>query len=74
MDAKNINLFPPRSSKHYSRLLTKKESAILRLADAYGISRIAAAKLILGLRKRHEAANVKLGKNTTSNELSLWGR
>ncbi len=58
-DAKKYNLFPIRQPKHNPVPLTQKEAAILRLAHAYGISDLAAAKLILLLRTRQKTASPK---------------
>lgn len=64
-DAEEGNLFPQRQPKHNPVSLTQKEAAILRVAHAYGISDLAAAKVILLLRTRGKTANLR-SKNATS--------
>ncbi|HBB35968.1 MAG TPA: hypothetical protein DDZ80_30165 [Cyanobacteria bacterium UBA8803] len=51
---------PPRRSRYAKVHLSPKESAILRVADAYGFSEIGAAKLILRLRERQKIAEAKM--------------
>lgn len=58
-DTKEASLFPLRRPKHNPVSLTQKEAAILRLAHAYGISDVAAAKVILLLRTREKTATSK---------------
>lgn len=65
-DTEEDDLFPLRQLKHNPVSLTQKEAAILRLAHAYGISDLAAAKLILLLRNRTKAANSKSNDATIS--------
>lgn len=58
-------LFPRYQPKRKSNSLTSQEIAILRLADAYGISSEAAVKLILRLRVQKKATSAKKCKDTT---------
>jgi predicted DNA-binding protein (UPF0251 family) len=51
-NAEDDNLFSVRHPKRKPVSLTQKEVAIMRLADAYGMSGEGAAKLILLLRER----------------------
>jgi predicted DNA-binding protein (UPF0251 family) len=51
-NAEDDNLFSVRPPKRKPVSLTQKEAAIMRLADAYGMSGEGAAKLILLLRER----------------------
>jgi hypothetical protein len=66
-DAQEDNLFPLRQPKRNLVSLTPKELAILRLADAYGVSDIAAAKLILALRDKQKAADAHNSRDATMN-------
>lgn len=65
-DTEDGNLFPTHPPKRSSASLTRQEIAILRLADAYGISSEAAVKLILHLRVQKKAAAAKKRKDTTA--------
>ena len=64
-DAREHDLFPLRQPKHNPVPLTQKEAAFLRLAHAYGISDLAAARTILLLRARKKTATSK-SKDATS--------
>ena len=64
-DAREHDLFPLRQLKHNPVPLTQKEAAFLRLAHAYGISDLAAARTILLLRARKKTATSK-SKDATS--------
>jgi hypothetical protein len=66
-DAKDGNLFPTHPPKRDRVPLTQKEIAILRLADAYGVSNQVAVKLILRLRSQKKAAFAKKRKEITVN-------
>ena len=58
-DAREHDLFALRQRRHNPVPLTQKEAAFLRLAHAYGISDLAAAKTILLLRARKQTATSK---------------
>ena len=58
MDTNNGNLFPVQ--KHNPASLTQEEVAdIMQLAEAYGMSETAKAKLLLAFRERKKSAYAK---------------
>jgi hypothetical protein len=63
----NGDLFPVRQSKPNRASLTQKEANILRLANQYGVSLEATAKLILLLRARKKAADAKKNQEESIN-------
>jgi predicted DNA-binding protein (UPF0251 family) len=64
----NGDLFPVRQSKPNRVSLTQKEADILRLANQYGMSLEATAKLILLLRARKKATDAKKNQEESINE------
>jgi hypothetical protein len=66
-NTKDGNLFPVRQPKHKLPRFTPQEAAIWRLADAYGMSPEAAAKIILRLRTQKQATAVKKTQDSTPN-------
>lgn len=64
-DTENGNLFPVHQPKRKPVPLTQQEAAILRLANAYGMSPEATAKIILRLRAQKKGAAVKKAKDST---------
>ncbi|MBD0345477.1 MAG: hypothetical protein ICV63_11780 [Coleofasciculus sp. Co-bin14] len=66
-NTKDGNLFPVRQPKHKLPRLSPQEAAIWRLADAYGMSPEAAAKIILRLRAQKQATALKKSQDSTLN-------
>ena len=58
-DAREHDLFALRQRRQNPVPLTQKEAAFLRLAHAYGISDLAAAKTILLLRAKKQTPTSK---------------
>jgi hypothetical protein len=65
-DDKNGDLFPVRQLKGKSLPLTQKEITLLQVAQRSGVSLEATAKLILVLRGRKRAANVKKNQDAAN--------
>ncbi|MDP8962841.1 MAG: hypothetical protein M3O33_02410 [Cyanobacteriota bacterium] len=69
-DDKNGDLFPVRQLKGKSLPLTQKEITLLQVAQRSGVSLEATAKLILVLRARKKAANVKKNQDAATPRVS----